>query len=154
MGVYLIGVHLMGVYLIGVYLMGVHASLITEGINSRSCLWVQSACRSCLPRSNPHKYCGHATKYEDCQQKTALPTNVHTEKTEQYFLIANASISQFASSTSFARDFWPRECAGVDAEFFRLRPRRPASAASFSSRFFRASVMFSKLNNFRLSNHG
>jgi hypothetical protein len=33
----------------------------------------------------------------------------------------------------------------VDADFFRLRPRRPASAASFSSCFLRASVMSSKL---------
>ena len=51
--VYLIGVCLIGVYLIGVYLTGVHVSLITEVINSRSCLRVQSACRSCLLRSNP-----------------------------------------------------------------------------------------------------
>jgi hypothetical protein len=85
------------------------------------------------------------TEYDDQQQESGPPTNVHAEKTEQYPLISGALISQFASSISSARDFWPRECAGVDAEFFRLRPRRPAAAASFSSRFLRASIMPSKL---------
>jgi hypothetical protein len=47
----------------------------------------------------------------------------------------------------FSSCFCPRRGAGADAEFFRLRPRRPAPAASFSSRFFRASVM-SKLITF------
>ena len=68
------------------------------------------------------------------------------KKTEQYPLIPDALISPFASSTSSARELGPRECAGVDADFFRLRPRRPASAASFSSRFLRASVMSSPVS--------
>jgi hypothetical protein len=53
MGVHFINGHLTGIHLTGVHLISVHASLIAEVVNSRSCLWAQSACRSCLPRSIP-----------------------------------------------------------------------------------------------------
>ena len=59
----------------------------------------------------------------------------HNENTEQYFLIPSALISPFASLTSSACDLWPREGAGIGADFLRLRACRPAALASFSSRF-------------------
>jgi hypothetical protein len=46
-----------------------------------------------------------ATRYEDQLNKQRLPTDLDTEKMEQYCLIPSALISRFASSTYSARGF-------------------------------------------------